>query len=140
MAVEVSVNYWAVLAAMVANMALGFAWYSQAMFGKDWIALMGWDPKKMKKPTSEEMTKSVVGGLIAAGVMAYVLSHFADYAGAATWLGGMQLGFWVWLGFVATVTVGGVLWERKPWKLYFINSGYWLVALLVMGAIIGGWQ
>lgn len=137
---EGTVNWVAVLVAVAANMALGFSWYSIPMFGKEWIALMGWDVKKVKKPTSDEMTKNMIGGVVSAGLMAFVMSRFADSVGANTWLFGMQLGFWVWLGFIATVAVGGVLWERRPWKLYFINAGYWLASMLMMGAIIGGWQ
>ncbi len=137
---EGTVNWMAVLVAVVANMALGFSWYSPAMFANEWIKLMGWDIKKMKKPSSDEMTKSMIGGVVSSGLMAYVLSHFADYVGANTWMLGLQLGFWVWLGFIATVNIGIVLWERKPCKLFLINTGYWLVSLLMMGAIIGGWQ
>ena len=137
---EATVNFLAVLAAIIVNMALGFLWYSKPMFGNDFIALLGWNVKKMNKPTSGEMAKSIGGGALATGIMAFVMSLFAEYIGANTWLFGMQLGFQLWLGFVATVLVGSVLWERKPWKLFFINSGYWFVALLIMGAIIGGWQ
>ncbi len=26
--------------------------------------------------------------------------------------------------------------ERKPWSVYFVNAGYYLVALLIAGAIL----
>ncbi len=137
---ESTVNWLAILVAVVANMALGFSWHSMSMFGKEWIALMGWDIKKIKKPTNEEMTKSIGGQVISAGIMAWMLSVFAQHTASTTWILGMQLGFLVWLGFIATVNIGIVLWERKPCKLFAINTGYWLVSMLIMGAIIGGWQ
>ncbi len=31
------------------------------------------------------------------------------------------------------------MFERKSWKYIFINSGYWIITLLIMGGIIGGW-
>ena len=32
------------------------------------------------------------------------------------------------------------LFERRPPSYTLINGGYWIVALVVMGAIIGGWR
>lgn len=51
-----------------------------------------------------------------------------------------MVGFWNWLGFVAPVTLGGVLWEGKPWKLWGLNNGYQLLSLLVMGVILALWR
>ena len=31
----------------------------------------------------------------------------------------------------------GNVYERRPFKLYVINAGYWLVALMVSGAVLG---
>ena len=30
--------------------------------------------------------------------------------------------------------------DQKSWKLLFINAGYWIVTLTIMGAIICGWK
>ena len=81
----------------------------------------------------------MVGGFITALVMAYVLAHFVAIAGAGDAMGALQLAFWIWLGFIATVQIGIVLWEGKPWKLYFLNAAYWLVNLAVMAIILALW-
>ena len=52
---------------------------------------------------------------------------------------GMQAGFWVWLGFIATTMIGIVLWEIKPVKLYLLIVAYYLISLLVMGSILALW-
>ena len=75
-------------------------------------------------------------GLVSALVMAWVLSRFVV---AGTFMSGATVGFWIWLGFIATVTLGGVLWEGKPWNLYLLNAAYWLVALLLTGGILAMW-
>ncbi len=72
-------------------------------------------------------------------IMSYVLAHFAAYTQARTIGDGMQLGFWIWLGFVATVGVGQAMFEERPFKLLLINLGYYFVELLVMGAILAVW-
>jgi hypothetical protein len=32
------------------------------------------------------------------------------------------------------------LFERRPWSYLLINGGYMTVALVLMGAILGGWR
>lgn len=136
----VDINLAAVFGAAIASMVLGFLWYGP-LFGKQWMSLMGW--KKLSKAQMDKMKeagkKSYALAFIGALVMSYVLAHFVDYTGAVTAVEGAQTGFWVWLGFVATVMLGMVLWEGKPWKLYYLNAAYQLVSLLVMGVLLAIW-
>ena len=136
----VDINLAAVFGAAIASMVLGFLWYGP-LFGKQWMSLMGW--KKLSKAQMDKMKeagkKSYALAFIGALVMSYVLAHFVDYTGAVTAVEGAQTGFWVWFGFVATVMLGMVLWEGKPWKLYYLNAAYQLVSLLVMGVLLAIW-
>ena len=75
-------------------------------------------------------------GLLAAALVAYVMSYVSAAWGFYDWQGALQLGFWCWAGFVAPTMLGMVLWEQKPFKLYLINVLYWLVAMLVIAQII----
>ena len=134
---EISINYWAVLAAAVANMLVGSLWYGP-LFGKQWKKLMGFsaeDPKSMKMKASTAM----VGGLVTALVTAYVLAHFADVWGALDTAGAFALAFWIWLGFVATTQLAGVLWEGRPGKLFFLYTLQSLVSLVVIAWILVAW-
>lgn len=134
---QVTINYLTVLGAAIASMILGALWYGP-LFGKKWMAFMGWKPEEMqarKKGAGKSYLMMFIGSL----VMAYVLSHFVDYTEAESWQQGMQTGFWSWLGFMVPVMAGSVLWEGKPWGLYFLNASYQLVNLLVMGAILAVW-
>jgi len=134
---QVTVNYWAVIVAAVAQMIVGFIWYAPALFGDIWMKLSGLSQADMKDANMPRIFGlSFVGSL----VMAYVLAHFAYYAGAKDVNTGLQLGFWVWLGFVVTVMLSDVLYNRKPFKLYVLNISYHLVSLLVMGAILASWR
>ena len=49
-------------------------------------------------------------------------------------------GLWNGLGFVALVTLGVVLWEGKPWKLWVLMNGHYLVSLLIMGVLLAFWK
>lgn len=137
----VPVNWLAVIVASVANMAIGFAWYSDSLFGKNWRKLSGISDGK---PTQDQMTKMMGLGLGSALVMAFVLSNatlFAQsYLNTTGVSLGLMVGFWNWLGFMFPILIGSYLYEKKPLNLVWINSGYWLASMLVMGVIISVWR
>jgi hypothetical protein len=140
----VPVNYWAVVASAIVMMILGALWYGP-LFGKEWMRLMGMKGSdKMDDKMKQAMMRSY--GLMALGALAmsFVLAHAVIYAesylGTSGIWGGVQAGFWNWLGFVAPVTLGTVLWEGKPWKLWFINVGYYFVGLPVIGVLLSIWM
>lgn len=139
----ITINYLAVLVAAIVSMALGFLWYGP-VFGKQWVAMMKFPQAAIDEAKKKGMTKNYVITFVGCLVTAYVLAHFvaiAALAGVGSGVsGGLQSGFWAWLGFIATVTLGSVLWEGRSWKLWSFNNAYQLLNLLIMGAILGGWM
>lgn len=130
-----SINIVAVVVAAVANMAIGFLWYSMSAFGKPWMKMLGLTKDDLEKAKKEMGPKYGVM-VLASLVMACVLAVIVGLAGSQTAIGGAKVGALVWLGFVATIGLNSFIFENKPLKLYLINVGYYLVALVVMGAII----
>ncbi len=123
-------------------MALGFLWFGP-LFGKKWAEYSSMTPERMAEAMAKGMTLNYIIQAVGALLMAYVLAHgiifgntYLNMSGAGA---GMQGAFWFWLGFVVPVSLGSVLWEGKPWGYWFITAGYYLVTLLVMGAILGAW-
>ena len=133
----VIVNYWAVIASVVASMVIGFVWYGP-LFGKAWMKEVGTTEADMKKGDGMGM----MYGLTALGslVEAYVLAHFVSYAGATTLALGAVTGFWIWLGFILPVFLGLVLFEGRSMKLFGINVSYHLVNVMIMGMILASWR
>ena len=131
------INYFAVVAAAISYMVIGMLWYGP-LFGKQWMALMGFSKKSMKG-MKLSMQQAMIGGAISALVMSYVLAHFVHYLEVTTLAGAFLAAFWIWLGFTATVQIGAVLWDNKPWKLYVLNTLHSLVALIVMASILALW-
>lgn len=134
---EINTNLLAILAGAIANMVIGFLWYGP-IFGKMWMKLSNISEKDIADAKSQ-MGKTYTLSMLAALVMAFVLGQFVEFAGVSTIVEGAWVGFWAWLGFVATTMLNGVLFERKSWKLYYLNAGYYLVSLPVMGAILAVW-
>jgi len=132
----------AVIAAALANMAIGFVWYGP-LFGKTWMKLSGITPDKIDAAKASGMGKTYLLGLLGSLVMSYVLAHAVVFAASYFKMSGVSAGlmsgFWNWLGFIAPVTLGAVLWEGKSWSLWMLMNGYYAVSLLVMGAILSVW-
>lgn len=127
-------NYIAVVVAAILNMVLGYVWYGP-LFGNMWMKLTGRTKESMKG--EKDQMPMVMGSMfLGALVMAYVLAVFVKMAGAGTIAEGAMVGFWAWFGFVATVMLQDVLYEKKNKQLASINLGYNLVALLINGAVL----
>lgn len=142
------INLVAVFASALAAIVLGSLWYGP-VFGKPWMALMGYPEADMKKAKTDPIAKKKMVrsyGLMAVGafVMAFVMAYAVEFASAYTKTygisAGLMSGFWNWLGFVAPVHMGAQLWEGKPWKLFAINAGYHFVSLTIMGLILACWK
>ena len=134
----VPVNLMAVFGAAVAGMVIGYLWYGP-LFGKLWMKEMGMKGA-MSEAAKQSMAKSYAIMFVGSLVMAYVLAHAIIFASSYLKVtgisGGLMSGFWNWLGFVAPVTLGSVLWEEKSMKLWTLNNGYYLLTLLTMGVIL----
>ena len=136
---DITVNYLAVVVAAVVAYAAGAVWHSPIGFGKQWQKMMGFGPDSMKSmPLTAAQAMSI--GFVVSLLVAYVLAYFATLVGAATWQTSMQLGFWVWLGFLAPTLANGWLWEGKPLKLFAFNAAYALVSIEVMALVLGLWH
>ena len=47
----------------------------------------------------------------------------------------LQAGVFTWLGFFLPTLLHGVAWEKRSWKLFCFNAGYYLTLLLVVSFI-----
>lgn len=130
---SVDINYWAVLVAAVVTMAVGAVWYSPLLFSKAWIKLTG---RKDMQGGQTGYLVTAVGALL----QAWILVHFVQYAGSTTVWEGLVTGFWLWLAFVAVVMTTNYVFEGRPWKLWQINAGYFLVVMLINGALLAAWR
>ena len=133
---EIPINFWAVLVAAVVKMVVGAIWYSPPLFARPWRAILNLSEADMKASLGKAMAVDFIGSLL----MAFVLVHAVVYAGAATVASGAAVGFFNWLGFIATVTIAQVTYERRPFRLFLINNGALLISLLIMGAILAVWR
>lgn len=132
---DFNLNYIAILVAALIYMVVGALWYSPKLFGKTWMKNMGY-----RKEEIQGAGVAYAGAFVGALVTAFVLALFIHQTHAYTALKGACVGFWAWLGFIVPTYLGAVLWDRKPWQLFFIHIGCMFVTLILMGALLGFWQ
>ncbi len=137
-----NLNLLAILVAAISTIVVGFIWYSPILFAKPWMREMGYDPDDKSKV--QEMQKSAgpayFASFIASLVSAFILALFFHEMRVQSVDIGLLIAFHVWLGFVATVQLTGVLFMKQSMKLFAINTGYQLACYLVMGSILSVWR
>ena len=128
-------SLWSILFAGVVALAIGFVWFHPKVFGSAWMRLAGISPEQAAQG-KRRMPAVALIGLLANMLIAYVMSFMMPVLVYPDWIGAIELGLWCWLGFVAPVMLGMVLWERKSFKLYLINSLYWLVSFIAIALML----
>lgn len=159
-------NFIAILIASISTLLFGFVWYHPKVFGTIWMKEAGLTEDELKKgnmlkifaltifysfllafmmPTiviHQMGAMGMVGGpdLITTAKPSYV-AFMADYGTAfRTFKHGALHGFIASVFISLPIIAINGLFERKSWKYILIHSGYWMVVLTFMGAIICGWQ
>jgi hypothetical protein len=132
---NVPINYLAVVVAALVNYAIGSLWYG-VIFAKTWMMLNG---MKEMKVTAVSVIVALVGAFFTSWVLAHSLIFGASYLKVSGFSAGLMTGFFNWLGYIAPVTIGVVIYEKKPFSLWILTNAYWLISLLVMGIILSLW-
>ena len=157
-------NFLAILAAAISALVVGFIWYNPKVFGNAWMQAAGITEDQIKGGNMAKIfalallfsfmlaflmttivihqngAKSLMGGDPSKALPSYA-AFMADYGDTfRTYKHGALHGFISGI-FLALPIIGiNALFERKSAKYIFINSGYWIVTLTIMGAIICGWR
>jgi len=124
-----------ILVAALIQWVLGALWYS-LFFAKPWMALTGHIKGERPKGAIAAMVTSFFGGL----VMLFMLAHVVYWSGGTSFGWGMFIGFICWLGFVAMPLLSETMYEQRSYRLLAINSGYWLLSLLISGGLLAWWR
>jgi hypothetical protein len=129
-------NPWAVVVAALFQWFLGALWYSPPLFAKPWMALLG-----IKKGSSSKgMMTGMISSFICDLILCFVLAHFVLWSGAKDWSMGALVGFISWAGFIVGPNLPQGIYESRPFTLFAINSGYWLLGLVGAGILLAVWR
>jgi hypothetical protein len=129
------INWLAVIVAGLSAFAVGGLWYSRSLFGNAWMT-----DSNLTEDDIKLGNKGKIFGFTAifSILMAVNLGIFlADAKTDVTW--GAEAGFLAGIWTFSAIAIHS-LFELKSWRLIFINGGYSVVTLTLMGAIIGAWR
>lgn len=140
---ELNINFLAVAVCVLLSFILGFVWYA-ALFMKPWTKEMGYDPNMRpdKKQMMKGMMVSVVGNFLFVWMLAFYLAgwkYFPNSDEMGTMSFAINSALSVWLGFFVPVHLSKIVWERHSWRLFFINSGFNLVSVILVALILAYW-
>jgi hypothetical protein len=116
-------NHVPILVTAVLQFVLGAIWYS-FLFAKPWNAIITVREDGKNKAMITGMISSLIGDLL----VSFAMMHVILWSGAATIAWGMIVGFICWLGLIAAPMFPQGIYEGRPFKLFAINAGYWLIA------------
>jgi len=130
-------NYLAIVVAAVACFLLEAGWYS--VFMNEWLEGIG--------RTRDWLTGSGVNpalqyaaALVSEAVMATAISCVTQLTGPQTAWRGIKVAVPLWFGFVLPIWATEYIFEVRSIKLFAVNTGFWLLGMMLMGAIVGGWK
>lgn len=130
-----NLNWLAVIVAAVSAFALGGLWYSPLLFANRWMKESG-----VKRDSPNQNSMGTVFGF--AFLLSLIASFFlALFIGKDAGAGfGALAGFMAGFGWVFTFIGISYLFESRSLVHYLINACYSVLALTLMGLIIGAWQ
>jgi hypothetical protein len=133
------INYLAVVIAAAAAWLASAAWYMS--LSTPYIAALGKTPEQMaadrKKPWAFlPFVYAFVANVIIAWMLAGVLGHLGP--DQVTLRNGVISGAFLWFGFILTTMSVNYSFAGRDRRLLLIDTGNWLVVLVVIGAVIGG--
>lgn len=158
------INFLALLAAAFSALIIGAIWYNPKVFGTAWMKAADMTEEKMQ---GANMAKIFILAFIFAFLLAFALQFLTIHqTGALGMVGGdpslAKPSFEAFMADYGTAfrtfkhgalhgTIAGIfialpilgtnaLFERKGAKYIFINAGYWIVTMAIMGGIVCGWQ
>jgi hypothetical protein len=127
-----------VIVAAIAMFAIGAVWYS-VLFGKQWMKLAG-IPMPNPMPSMSSMIPSYAYHFLTTLVTSFILSKLISWFCNGSMTSALKLAFLIWLGFIAMLNLSNVIWEKKPWALYWINVGCSFVAIFAATLILISWK
>ena len=140
---DIHISFLAIGIAVVAHFIFGFLWYTP-LFGKVWAKEMGFS-KDMEVPKGM-MAKSLIINLIGNFLLAWVLSHNIAAWDPHSWgyhsdfmppaASAITSAVFTWIGFFVPQGLNDSTWGMKSWKVFFINTSYQLLALLIVSFIL----
>lgn len=127
----------AIIVATLCYFGLGAVWFT--IFRNAWLEGVG---RTMEQIQTSGVTPALVYivALLLTVALALFLSWLIQITGAATVARGIQVAIILWFCVVFSTWATEYAFEARSIRALAVTSGYVLVGMILMGAVLGGWQ
>ncbi|WP_310595236.1 DUF1761 domain-containing protein [Flavobacterium sp.] len=158
-------NFISPVVAAFTTLLVGFVWYHPKVFGTAWMKETGLTQEELAKGNMLKIfgltfifsifisfimqmlaihqmgALSMIGGAAKVAEAKPSFAAFMSDYGAAfrTAKHGAFHGLFTAVLFAFPMIAINGLFERKSWKYIFIHAGYWVISLMIIGAIVCAW-
>lgn len=131
-------NWWAIVVAALSSFVVGFFWYDKKTFGQKWMKLVGISEKQMNSTDGMATTFTMTG--IASLLTAFTLAYLMNITAIEGALNGLVFGAIIGFVFRASAHVIHNGFAQRDKTLTLIDGAHDVVAIALMGLIIGIWR
>ena len=134
---NIRLNWVAILVAAIAAFIFEALWFS--VFMNEWLAGIG-RTREWLVGTGLNPAVQYATAILCSIIVAAVLTICIQASGEQTARRGVLCGAVIWFGFIATSWAKAYIFEVRTFPIYFIYTGYYLIELMLIGAIVGAWK
>jgi hypothetical protein len=135
---KIRLNWVAILVAAIAAFIFEALWFS--VFMNEWLTGIGRTREWLMSSAATTPAVQYATAIICSIIAAAVLSVCIQVSGEQTARRGILCAVVLWFGFIATSWAKAYIFEVRTLQIYAIYTGYYLIELVLMGAIVGAWK
>jgi hypothetical protein len=137
---NIRLNWLAIVVAAIASFLFEAIWFT--VFMNSWLEGIGRTKEWLVSASTTTVTPGLqyATALICSLIAATVLSIAIQATGEQTALRGVLCAILIWIGFIATSWAKEYILEVRTIEIFAINTGYSLIDLMLIGAIVGAWK
>ena len=137
---NIRLNWLAILVVAIVSFLFEAIWFT--VFMNQWLEGIGRTKEWLITASTTTVTPRLqyATALICSIVAATILSIAIQATGEQTTLRGVLCAILIWIGFIATSWAKEYIFEVRTVEIFAINTGYSLIDLMIIGAIVGAWK
>jgi hypothetical protein len=134
---DMSINWWAILVAVVAANVIGAVWFTPRLFGARWMREVGITEADAQQGSFPRMLALTVASSV---VLAIALAWLNGVYRSASLADGVLVGLVTGIGVFLMASVPHYAFQMRTPMHFAIDMGHTVVVIVVMSAIIGLWR
>ena len=138
MVLDWNFNVLSIIVCGLIYFGLGALWYA-VIFGKPFASALSFTPDE-EVAQRKHFPLALLVHFVCGFVTALAIAVLIRVIGITSVTGGMALGSMLWGAFTLTTHLISSMFERRPNTVFAVNAVFYLVAYVILGAILAVWR